>query len=349
MRILVTGHTGFKGAWLSLILASRGHEVHGIALDPLAGGIYETAAVGDRVARDVRLDIRHAEALGDAIAESDPEVVFHLAAQPLVRESYRDPRTTFETNAIGTLNVLEGLTRAPSARAAVVITTDKVYRNVGRLDGYDEGDALGGDDPYSASKAMADILTHSWVTSYPGVPTAIARAGNVIGGGDVSPDRLLVDLLAGYDAGRAVEIRYPDAVRPWQHVLDCLSGYLALAGALLDGGGAGAWNFGPDPGDPRTVRELADEAARLWGEGASWVDASGGRHPHEAALLTLNPARAQAELGWRNLLPYPESLAWTVEWQRAVAGGADPHATTIGQVERYLALDPGAPWARALA
>lgn len=348
MRILITGHTGFKGSWLSLLLASRGHEVSGIALDPPAGGLFEAGRIDELLKHDIRLDIRDAPALADAVISTDPELVFHLAAQPLVRESYIDPRTTFETNVMGTLNVLEALTRAPGLRGAVIITTDKVYRNVGRIEGYDEDAALGGDDPYSSSKAMADILTQSWVTSFPGVPTAIARAGNVIGGGDVSKDRLLVDLIAGLESSTPVSIRYPDAVRPWQHVLDCLSGYITLAGALVRDGEGGAWNFGPDPGGFQTVGEIADRAVAEWGGGAGWIDASGGSHPHEAALLTLDATKAQRVLGWRNEIPFPASVSWTVEWYKAVSGGADARQTTLDQLGRFAALAPEAPWLRAL-
>lgn len=343
MRVLITGHTGFKGAWLSLLLAARGHEVTGIALDPEPNALFETTQLAARLDADVRLDIRRADELADAIRSAAPEVVLHLGAQALVRESYRDPRTTFETNAIGTLNVLDAMSRTEGIRAAVIVTTDKVYRNVGQLEGYREHDSLGGDDPYSASKAMADLLAQSWVKSFPGVPTAIARAGNVIGGGDTSKDRLLVDLISGFRDSTAVPIRYPDAVRPWQHVLDCLSGYLTLAAALLDGRGAGAWNFGPDPGSFQSVRGIADAAVARWGEGAAWVDASGD-HPHEAVLLTLDPSKAQQELGWRNRLPYPDSLEWTIDWQRDVDRHGNPERTTLAQIDRFTALDAGSPW-----
>lgn len=343
MRVLITGHTGFKGSWLSLLLAERGHKVSGIALDPLPGGLYDAGDVASLMHDDVRLDVRDASGLAGAIADIDAEMVFHLAAQPLVRESYVDPRTTFDTNVTGTMNVLEALAGAPSTRGAVIVTTDKVYRNVGRLAGYAEHEALGGDDPYSASKAMADLLTQSWVRSFPGVPTAIARAGNVIGGGDVSKDRLLVDLINGFAISSPVRIRFPEAVRPWQHVLDCLSGYLTLAGALLNGGGAGAWNFGPDPESFQTVRQIADAAAAYWGGDAGWVD-DNGDHPHEAALLTLDSSRAQSELGWRNELPFPLSLEWTIEWQREVLDGADPRIAARNQIERFVALNPAAAW-----
>lgn len=345
MHVLVTGHTGFKGAWLSLLLASRGHEVTGIALDPLAGGIFEEADVASVLRDDIRLDIRDASGLAYAVGATGADLVLHLAAQPLVRESYLDPRTTFETNVNGTLNVLEAIAGVPATKAAVIITTDKVYRNVGQHAGYVETDALGGDDPYSSSKAMADILTHSWTKSFPGVPTAVARGGNVIGGGDVSKDRLLVDLVGGFASSEPVRIRYPDAVRPWQHVLDCLSGYLTVADALLHGHGTGAWNFGPDPDSFQTVREIADAGAAMWGGGAGWVD-DHGVHPHEAALLTLDSTKAKRDLGWANVLPFPRSLEWTIEWEREVRNGADAKEITLAQIQRYVALAPEASWLR---
>lgn len=334
MHYLITGHTGFKGAWLSLLLAERGHTVSGLALDPLNGALFETADVAAILTSDHRVDIRDAASTAAAIRQTAPDVVIHLAAQPLVRESYRDPRTTIDTNVMGTFNVLEAVAGTASVKAHVVITTDKVYRNVNQVAGYVEGDPLGGADPYSASKAMADILTQSWVTSFPGVPTAIARAGNVIGGGDVSRDRLLVDLLASFAAGTPAPIRYPDSVRPWQHVLDCLEGYLALADALLAGGGLGEWNFGPGEESFVTVAAVADRAAALWGDGASW-ERDGGDHPHEAGLLALDSAKAERELGWHNKLPFPLSLEWTVDWQRE---SSDAAGITRRQIAAFAAL-----------
>lgn len=338
MHYLVTGHTGFKGAWLSLLLAQRGHTVSGISLDPLPGSLYESAEVGERMADDIRLDIRDAAATIEAITSIAPDVVLHLAAQPLVRESYRHPRTTFETNAMGTLNVLEGVSLTPSVKALVVITTDKVYRNVDQEQGYVESDPLGGADPYSSSKAMADILTQSWVASFPGVPTAIARGGNVIGGGDVSADRLLPDLITSFAAGEATSIRYPGAVRPWQHVLDCLNGYLMLADALLAGNGTGEWNIGPGTESFVPVGRVADLAAARWGDGAGWEDASAGEHLHEANLLALDASKATAQLGWRNELPFPESLNWTIDWHRRVAAGEDAGSVTLDQLVAFEAL-----------
>ena len=337
MRYFVTGHTGFKGAWLTMLLLERGHEVSGLSLDPAPGGLFEAAGLASLVAHDGRGDIRDPALTAKAIADAAPDVVLHLAAQPLVRESYREPRATFETNVMGTLSVLEAVAAAPSVRAHVVITTDKVYRNVNQAAGYVEADPLGGHDPYSSSKAMADLLVQSWVASFPGVPTAVARAGNVIGGGDVSKDRLLPDLLQSFAEGREASIRFPDAVRPWQHVLDCLNGYLVLADALLDGRGAGEWNFGPGEESFVTVRGLADLAAGYFGEGAAWA-ATPGQNPHEAELLALDAAKAESELGWSNRLGFRDSVEWTIDWQKSVLAGQEPAEVTREQIRAFEAL-----------
>ncbi len=337
MHYLITGHTGFKGAWLSLWLSELGHEVSGLSLDPLSGSLFETANLGELMRTDARVDIRDAAETATCIAAIAPDVVFHLAAQPLVRRSYADPRGTFETNAMGTLNVLEAVSNTPSVKAHVVVTTDKVYRNVDQVAGYVEDDPLGGDDPYSASKAMADILTQSWVKSFPGVPTAIARAGNVIGGGDVSPNRLLPDLLSAFAEGREASIRYPEAVRPWQHVLDCLNGYLALADALLAGNGGGTWNFGPGEASFIPVGSVADIAARAWGEGARWSSLEG-EHLHEANLLALDAAKAERLLGWSNRLPFPTSVEWTIDWARALERGTSSRDASLAQLRAFMAL-----------
>ncbi len=335
MHYLVTGHTGFKGAWLTMMLANAGHRVSGISLDPVEGALYEVARVGELVDHDFRLDIRDAESVRTALADTSPDVVIHMAAQPLVRESYASPRWTMETNVMGTFNVLDAVAATESVAAQVIITTDKVYRNVNQVAGYVESDALGGHDPYSASKAMADLLTQSWTASFPGCPTAIARAGNVIGGGDVSTDRLLPDLLHAFSTGRTAEIRFPDAVRPWQHVLDCLNGYAMLAEAVLAGDGAGQWNFGPGPESFVTVGAVADLAAGMWGDGAAWQPTPGD-HPHEAELLALDATKARTELGWRDRLTFVESLEWTVDWTSRAAKGEDARALCESQLRAFL-------------
>ena len=337
MHYLVTGHTGFKGAWLTLVLVSRGHTVSGLALDPVEGSLFERTGIAGQLVHDFRVNIRDPELTAAAVSSAAPDVVVHMAAQSLVRESYRRPRDTYETNALGTLSVLEAVAATPSVRAHVVVTTDKVYRNNDQEAGYVETDALGGNDPYSASKAMADLLAQSWIHSFPGAPTAIARAGNVIGGGDISRDRLMPDLTAAYASGQTPRLRSPHAVRPWQHVLDCLNGYLTLADALLAGSGQGEWNFGPARDSFIEVGQVATLVAELWGDGAHW-ELDDGKHPHEANLLALNTSKAQGELGWHNRLGFHEALAWTVDWERRVGAGADPIAVTHEQIAAFAEL-----------
>ena len=335
MHYLITGHTGFKGAWLAIWLQSQGHQVSGIALDPLAASLFETGRVRDLLSNDLRIDIRKFSEVKNAIESIAPDIVFHLAAQPLVRESYKSPRETFETNAIGTLNVLESVSATPSVKAHVVITTDKVYRNVNQVAGYLENDPLGGDDPYSASKAMADILTHSWVTSFPGAPTAIARAGNVIGGGDVSPDRLFPDLLNAFSRNESPVLRYPNAVRPWQHVLDCLNGYIMISESLLNRTTKHeSWNIGPDEESFVSVGTVADIAANAWGSNASWSH-DDGNHPHEAGLLALDASRAKGELDWQNHLKFQDAIEWTVNWQKRFESGESALSITRDQIETF--------------
>lgn len=337
MHYFMTGHTGFKGAWLTLWLTERGHSVSGLSLDPVPGSLFERADLSRRISRDVRCDIRDTDATRRVILEVRPDVIVHLAAQPLVRESYRSPRTTFETNVLGTMNILEATQHMDSVAAQLIVTTDKVYRNVNKVSGYAEDDPLGGDDPYSASKAMADILTASWVRSFPGPPTAVARAGNVIGGGDSSEDRLVPDLVRAFAAGLPAAIRYPDAVRPWQHVLDCLNGYLLLIDRLLQGEGVGPWNFGPTADSFATVRDLAERMAVLWGQQAGFVLDETERQ-HEAALLTLDSSKARVGLPWTDRLKWPAALEWTVDWERATRAGVAPGIATLEQIGRFEGL-----------
>jgi CDP-glucose 4,6-dehydratase len=336
MRYLVTGHTGFKGAWLALMLTRQGHTVSGLALEPAQGSLYERARISELLLHDLRVDIRDGAATLAALAAVEPEVVLHLAAQPLVRESYRDPRYTYETNTLGTLNVLLAVEQTPTVKAQVVITTDKVYRNENQIWGYRECDPLGGVDPYSASKAAADLITQSWMkTSGSGVPTAIARAGNVIGGGDVCADRLMVDLVAAFSGGQPVQIRSPESVRPWQHVLDCLEGYLQLTAALLRGESSGeAFNFGPGTESFVQVGAVAAEVASLWGADAL-VEIDPGPHVHEAALLALDSRKAELRLGWRSRVAFHQALEWTIAWEKAVRSGGDARSLTIDQISEF--------------
>jgi CDP-glucose 4,6-dehydratase len=288
MHYLITGHTGFKGSWLALMLEMQGHTVSGIALDPPAKSLFNQAELSPIFKHDLRLDIRDRAAMKQAVEMIDPEVIIHLAAQPLVRESYRIPVETFDTNVLGTLNILEATRELKHLKAALIITTDKVYKNHNHLRGYVETDELGGDDPYSASKAAADIAAQSWIKSFAKVPMAIARAGNVIGGGDWAQDRIIPDLVNAYSSGILPTLRYPNAIRPWQHVLDCLNGYLKLINHQLSSGVGGEWNFGPDLAEKHSVGDLVTTFAEKWGRtGLLWNLETANRMRRVIYYLTL--------------------------------------------------------------
>jgi CDP-glucose 4,6-dehydratase len=323
MHFLITGHTGFKGAWLSLLLRQRGHLVSGISLQPEQESLFVRAGMCSFLENDIRCDIRESAKLSSHFKEINPDVVIHLAAQALVRESYRHPLITIDTNVFGTLNVLNASQKVSDLRAQLIITTDKVYKNTSKTAGYVETDALGGQDPYSASKAMADIATQSWLSSFENAPTAIARAGNVIGGGDICADRLIPDLIRSYSSGLTPKLRSPNYIRPWQHVLDCLNGYLLLVDALIRNDTHGAWNFGPDENQAMTVADVANIAGAVWGAEKSWSSDSG-NHPRESSMLILNSNKARAELGWSDKLSFQESVEWTIDWYKNVHNGGQP-------------------------
>ncbi|MBI5845622.1 MAG: CDP-glucose 4,6-dehydratase [Deltaproteobacteria bacterium] len=341
-RVLVTGHTGFKGSWLVLWLSDMGADVTGYALaPPTAPSLYETAEAGVGV-ESVEADIRDLDALARAFADARPEVVFHLAAQSLVRPSYDDPLETFTVNVMGTANLLDAARAAGGVSALVSVTSDKCYENREWLWPYRENEPLGGHDPYSASKACAEIVTASFRRSFFGDPTApsvaTARAGNVIGGGDWAKDRLMTDLLTAFSTGKCSEIRNPSAIRPWQHVLEPLSGYLMLAEKLAEKGRdyAEAWNFGPEASEAATVGAVADMAAALWGDGASWSHDQG-FHAHEAHLLKLDATKARIRLGWKPRMDLKEALSLTVKWHKALLSGQDMRKFTLGQIRNYMA------------
>jgi CDP-glucose 4,6-dehydratase len=345
-RVLITGHTGFKGSWLATWVSDLGAIVHGVALPPpTQPSAFEALGLERHLTHQIG-DIRELPVLEEALARSQPEVVFHLAAQPFVRLSYRDPVVTFQTNVMGTVNVLEAVRRAGCVKVVVVVTSDKCYENREWPWGYRENDPLGGRDPYSASKACAEIVTSSYRSSFltasstPPTVLASARAGNVVGGGDWGEDRIVPDAIRAFVAGVPLRVRNPDAVRPWQHVLDPLRGYLMLAerGLAGDSSVAEAWNFGPDEGAGVTVAALADALIDRWGNNASWsADAAGG-NPHEAHSLTISAAKAQAHLGWRPRVPFGTSLDLAVEWYRAHHEGAGPddmYALTTRQLAQF--------------
>ncbi len=345
--MFLTGHTGFKGGWLSLWLRRMGSTVRGYALDPPTNPNLFGELRLQELVDDVRGDVGDLTKLIHSMKEFSPDVVFHLAAQPLVRRSYTDPVGTYATNIIGTAHVLEAVRATPSVKAVVVITTDKCYENREWVWGYREQDPLGGYDPYSSSKACAEILTASYRQSFfssdsasdRGVGVATARAGNVVGGGDWSEDRLIPDLVRGFSSGRAVLIRYPGAIRPWQHVLDPLAGYLLLGQRLLNGERqcATAWNFGPSDDEAWTVAQIADAMASQWGDGASWTR---DEKPveHEATYLKLDASKARLMLGWRPRLKLESTISWVIDWFRARQQGCDMREFTSRQINAYQEL-----------
>ena len=337
MHYLVTGHTGFKGGWLALLLKAQGHTVSGISLDPMPKSVYSEAKLSNIFEEDLRCDIRNQEELQKQVKAVNADVVIHLAAQALVRESYKDPIGTFETNVIGTLNLLDSLKQTTNTKSALIITTDKVYKNINKQDGYVEGDALGGNDPYSASKSAADIGAQSWIENFADIPIAIARAGNVIGTGDWAQDRLIPDLISSFDKNLDVVLRYPDAIRPWQHVLDCLNGYLCLVDSSLKKGTAGEWNFGPSIQLDKTVAVVAEAVSTQLNSNNSWVQDSG-NFPRETGLLLLDSSKARANLNWRDKLNFSETIKWTVEGYQSVIQGEPTRNVLENQIQTFLAL-----------
>ncbi len=341
-RVFVTGVTGFKGAWLGLWLKQMGAPVRGYSLPPpTSPSLFERARMADQVDW-IEADVGDLPRLTHELDEWKPEVVFHLAAQSLVRVSYEKPLETFETNVMGTAKVLEAVRNAPSVRAVIAVTTDKCYENREWIWPYREVDALGGHDPYSASKACAELVTASYRQALLGdsdAAIATARAGNVIGGADWANDRLVPDIVSAIVGHRPAAIRNPASVRPWQHVLEPLSGYLTLAEHLLAQGKpfGEAWNFGPSSDSIQPVSTVASELCRVWGEGASWThDAT--EHPHEAGILALDSSKARSRLGWSPRLDYREAIRWTVEWYKAFHAGGDARTLTLEHIRRYEGL-----------
>ena len=338
-KVFLTGHTGFKGSWLAFWLRSLGAEVCGYALDPpTEPSLYRLLALDAQI-RSIRGDVRDLAALETAMRGFAPEIVLHMAAQPLVRLSYQSPVETYTVNVMGTVHLLDAVRRTPSVRAVVVVTSDKCYENQEWHWPYREHEAMGGHDPYSSSKGCSELVVSAYRRSFfTGwqVAVASARAGNVIGGGDWALDRLVPDIIRSFAAGETAIIRNPDAVRPWQHVLEPLAGYMALAQHLYTEGDAFAegWNFGPADGDARQVDYLVSELTRLWGGLASWrCDAK--EEVHEAHQLRLDSSKARARLGWAPRWSLDETLLRTVEWYKAFYTGRDVAACTLAQIEAY--------------
>ncbi len=346
-RVLLTGHTGFKGSWLSLWLQSLGAQVTGYALAPPTDpSLFEMADVAQGMTH-VLGDIRDLPKLQAVFAEHQPEIVIHMAAQPLVRYSYQNPVETYSTNVMGTVHLLEAVRNTPGVKAVVNITTDKCYENKEWVWGYRENEPMGGFDPYSNSKGCAELVSAAYRSSFfnannyaqHGVATATVRAGNVIGGGDWAQDRLIPDILAAFEQGRKVDIRNPHAIRPWQHVMEPLRGYLTLAEQLFEHGpsfGEG-WNFGPNDEDAKPVGWIVEQMAALWGADAQW-QVDNGEHPHEAHYLKLDISKARSRLDWHPALRLKDALALIIDWSKQREAGANMRQITLAQLQAYQAI-----------
>ena len=343
-RVFLTGHTGFKGSWLALWLQSMGAEVHGYALNPpTEPNLYTIARVEEGMETSVINDIRDIAAITNAMQSASPEIVLHLAAQPLVRYSYANPVETYAVNVMGTINLLEAVRTTSSVRAVVIVTTDKCYENRECIQAYCENEPMGGHDPYSSSKACVEILTSAWRRSYlekNQVAVATVRAGNVIGGGDWAPDRLIPDFMRAIDRNKTLRVRSPEAVRPWQHVLEPLSGYLRLAECLLTEGCsyAEAWNFGPVDEDDRSVRWIVERLVAS-SPGATW-EPEQEPQPHEALYLKLDSSKARARLGWSPHWRLETALDKTIEWHSDWRQGKDVRDVSLAQIAEYTAWRP---------
>lgn len=342
-RVFITGHTGFKGGWLTIWLKMMGAEVCGYSLEPSSKfSLFNEAKIA-RGIQSIFGDVRDYSFLKENIEQFKPDVIFHLAAQSLVRESYKDPITTYETNIMGTLNILEITRHIKSVKSIIIVTSDKCYENKEWIWGYREGESLGGDDPYSSSKACAELVTAAYRKSFfndskPSSAIASVRAGNVIGGGDWADDRLIPDLLQSFINNKQAQIRNPLAVRPWQHVLEPLSGYMLLAEKLyFDKSLADSWNFGPDISETKPVRWIADTLSKIWGSEASWTSDEG-FHPHEAHLLKLDSTKARSLLNWEPRTDLKSALEMTSNWFKTYIEGKDVREFSEKQIQEFLNL-----------
>ena len=338
-RVFLTGHTGFKGSWLCAILTMAGAQVTGYALPPASPSLYELLHLDEKL-DSVYGDVRDLDRLWEAFEQARPEIVFHLAAQPIVREGYRDPVGTYSTNVMGTVHLLECVRRAGTVRSVLNITTDKVYENRQWPWGYRESDGLNGIDPYANSKSCSELVTDSYRSSFlagRGVAVSTARAGNVIGGGDFAPDRIIPDCVRAVRKGGAIRLRNPNSIRPYQHVLEPLSAYLLIAQRQYeDVGAAGSYNVGPDSRDCLTTGDLADLFCRAWGAPARW-EHTGEAGPHEYAILKLYCSNIQSVLGWRPRWHAERAVAETVAWTKAWMAGGNPYSCTEEQISAFFA------------
>jgi len=337
-HVLITGHTGFKGGWLTLWLKEMGATLTGIALPPsTTPNLFEAAQLHDGISHR-ELDIRNADALAQAVTQAEPQIVFHLAAQPLVRQSYKDPLNTWSTNVMGTANLLEALRASNTVKVIIIVTTDKVYHNQEWDFPYRENDALGGHDPYSASKAAAEILTSSYRSSFfhqRGIALATARAGNVMGGGDWSPDRLIPDAIRTWHQGGTLSIRHPEAVRPWQHVLEPISGYLVLAQKLwISPSLSDAYNFGPETYQHINVQTIVQHAHQIYGQG-SHVVTSDPESLHEAKILTLDTSKTRQRLGIKSAWSIEQCIQHTMSWYREFEKGGSAHQLCCSDISAF--------------
>jgi CDP-glucose 4,6-dehydratase len=344
--VFLTGHTGFKGGWLSLWLQRMGARVSGYALAPAhEHGIFTSARLADGMASTIA-DVRDARLLCSALATAAPDIVLHFAAQPLVRASYAIPAETYDVNVMGTVNFLEAVRATQSVQVAIIVTSDKCYENREWPWGYRETDHMGGKDPYSSSKGCAELVTAAYRHSFfaeSGVALATVRAGNVIGGGDWAEDRLIPDMMRAWTRREPLRIRYPHAIRPWQHVLEPLRGYLMLAERLWNHGTdcAEGWNFGPREEDACPVDWLVRQGTRFWGDGVTW-ETDNSNHPHEAHYLKLDCSKARVHLGWYPMVDVAKALEWTIDWYRAQhEGKTDMRTFTQEQMDCYEQLMSG--------
>lgn len=337
-RVLITGHTGFKGSWLSLWLQLKGAEVYGVSLSPpTQPNLFTIASVQQVIGlRSLTLDLRFSDLVYNVFYRYGPEIVFHLAAQPIVRSSYKNPADTYSTNIMGTVNVLEAARKTKSVKAIVVVTSDKSYANQEWDWPYRESDRLGGYDPYSASKACVELVVASYRKSF-NMNIATARAGNVIGGGDWGIDRLVPDVMRAFTEGKTVKVRNPSSIRPWQHVLEPLQGYIMLAESLYDKGSLNAeeWNFGPVQYDEWTVLDIVKELSNLWGDEAFLEIVEHSQEPHETASLTLDWSKAKRRLGWHPRLSLKKSLSLTCDWYKAWMQHRNMKEFTLDQIRSY--------------